>query len=126
MNLTELRKKLQLKPSFAGRIVGAPVYLKRELIEWPAAMLTRRTLNLDYAIVFVRHKADLRKQLPRAVKWVGKAGALWFAYPNKSSGFATDLDRNRGWESLNKLGCKCVRSISIDEDWTALRFRVKG
>ncbi len=125
MNLPQLRKKLQLRPSFTGRFTNAPGYIKRELVEWPASMLTRRTLNIDYVVLFVYDRADLRKFLPLALKWLKPEGIFWIAYPKKSSGFKTDIDRDHGWEPVLKAGFKGVRAISIDEDWTALRFRRK-
>ena len=125
MNLPELRIKLQLKPSHTGRFANVPTEIKRELVEWPATMLTRRTLGIDYVVLFVNSRAELRKHLSKALKWLREDGILWIAYPKKSSGIKTDIDRDHGWEPVFKAGLKGVRAISIDEDWTALRFRHK-
>jgi hypothetical protein len=34
-----------------------------------------------------------------------------------------DINRDSGWESIQKLGFETVRAVSIDDDWSALRFR---
>lgn len=126
MNLPQLRKKLQLKPSLSGRFTNVPGYIKRELVEWPASMLTRRNLNIDYVVLFVNSRADLKKYLPLAQKWLKPEGIFWIAYPKKASGVNSDIDRDHGWEPVIKAGFRSVRSVSIDEDWTALRFRSKA
>lgn len=125
MNLNQLRKKLQIKPSHSGRFANVPIQIKRELADWPDSMLTRRSLNIDYVVLFVNNIADLRKLLPKALKWLKEDGIFWIAYPKKSSGIATDIDRDHGWGPIHKAGFKGVRAISIDDVWTALRFREK-
>ena len=51
-------------------------------------------------------------------------GILWFCYPKKTSKkYRTDLDRDHGWKSLNDSGLFGVRMVSIDDDWSAFRFR---
>jgi hypothetical protein len=36
---------------------------------------------------------------------------------------ASDLDRDHGWMVLIEKGFDKVRQVSIDNDWSALRFR---
>jgi hypothetical protein len=49
---------------------------------------------------------------------------VWFAYPKGTSKrYKSELSRDSGWEVLGKLGFECVRSVAIDEDWSAARFR---
>ena len=49
---------------------------------------------------------------------------VWFAYPKGSSKrYKCDFNRDTGWDALKALGWETVRAVSIDEDWTGLRFR---
>jgi hypothetical protein len=48
---------------------------------------------------------------------------LWLAYPKKSSGVKTDLSRDAGWPPLEAADFLPVTQISLDETWSALRFR---
>jgi hypothetical protein len=51
-------------------------------------------------------------------------GILWFCYPKKTSKkFSSDLERDRGWKALNDAGFFGIRMVSIDDDWSAMRFR---
>jgi len=53
-------------------------------------------------------------------------GILWFCYPKKTSKkYKTDIDRDHGWKALNDSGLYGIRLVSIDEDWSAFRFRNK-
>ena len=51
-------------------------------------------------------------------------GLLWFGYPKKTSKkYTSDIDRDHGWKTLECVGFNGIRLVSIDEDWSALRFR---
>jgi hypothetical protein len=61
-------------------------------------------------------------------KSVGKLAegdaVVWFAYPKQSSKrYASEINRDDGWKALGKAGFEPVRSVAIDEDWSAVRFR---
>jgi hypothetical protein len=48
---------------------------------------------------------------------------VWFAYPKETSKrYKRELSRDTGWEVLGKLGFAGVRSVAIDEDWSAPAF----
>ena len=50
---------------------------------------------------------------------------IWFAYPKKTSKkYSVEINRDNGWESIQKLGFETVRAVAIDDDWSALRFRL--
>jgi hypothetical protein len=49
---------------------------------------------------------------------------VWFAYPKRTSKkHKSEVNRDTGWQSLGNLGFEGVRSVAIDEDWSAARFR---
>ncbi len=49
---------------------------------------------------------------------------VWFAYPKKSSKkYTSDITRDTGFSDLGSVGFEPVSIVSIDEDWSALRFR---
>jgi hypothetical protein len=48
---------------------------------------------------------------------------VWFAYPKGTSKrYKSQTDRDNGWNVLGQ-GFEPVRMVSIDEDWSAKRFR---
>jgi hypothetical protein len=49
---------------------------------------------------------------------------VWFAYPKQSSKrYRCEFNRDTGWKALGDVGFEPVRQVSIDDDWSALRFR---
>jgi len=53
------------------------------------------------------------------------SGLIWVAYPKKSSKkYKSDLSRDDFWDALKDLGLEPVRQIALDEDWSALRFKL--
>ena len=48
---------------------------------------------------------------------------LWFAYPKGTSKIKTDINRDILRATGEEFGITTVTAISIDETWSALRFR---
>jgi hypothetical protein len=78
----------------------------------------------SFIILFVKSISEVELITPIALHNLMADGILWFCYPKKSSKkYNTDLDRDHGWKALNDSGLQGVRLVSIDEDWSAMRFR---
>jgi hypothetical protein len=78
----------------------------------------------NFMIIFVKSVKTVENISPSALHNLTADGVLWFCYPKKSSGkLSSDLERDRGWKSLNDMGFHGIRMVSVDEDWSALRFR---
>jgi hypothetical protein len=78
----------------------------------------------SFIILFVKCIAEVEKLTPMALHNLMADGILWFCYPKKNSKkYSTDLDRDHGWKTLNDSGLQGVRMVSIDDDWSAFRFR---
>ena len=78
----------------------------------------------EFIIIFVQHVPEVELVAPEALHNLTSDGILWFAYPKKTSKkISSDIDRDHGWEVLIDRGFDKVRLISIDDDWSALRFR---
>ena len=78
----------------------------------------------NFMIIFLRKLKEVQEISPVALHNLTADGILWFCYPKKSSKRLTsDLERDKGWKSLNDMGFHGIRMVSIDEDWSALRFR---
>jgi len=78
----------------------------------------------SFIILFVKSVSEVDHLTPMALHNLMADGILWFCYPKKTSKkYFTDLDRDHGWKSLNDSGLFGVRMVSIDDDWSAFRFR---
>ncbi len=78
----------------------------------------------DFIIAFVRGSEDVRKVGPACIHNLSEDGKLWMVYPKGTSKrFATDINRDHGWDAVEETGFKRVSQVAIDDIWSALRFR---
>ena len=82
--------------------------------------------NFDVVLQFVRNKADVEEDTPKAIKQVKPGGLFWLSYPKQSSKVPTDINRDILWKIFPNSEWRPVTQISIDEIWSALRFRPKA
>jgi hypothetical protein len=80
----------------------------------------------DYVQVFATSVAGVEKLAPVALRAVKPNGWLWLSYPKGTSKIKTDLNRDRGWSVVHAAGWEGVALVSVDETWSAMRFRPLG
>jgi hypothetical protein len=80
----------------------------------------------DFMILFVKKVPEVEQFAPLALHNLAADGILWFCYPKKTSkNYFSEIDRDHGWKVLNDLDFYGIRMVSIDDDWSAMRFRNK-
>jgi len=72
------------------------------------------------ALVFAEDAASLRDLLADHHRQLARAEVLWVAYPK---GNRTDVNRDTLWPILGEYGLRPITQVSLDEVWSALRFR---
>lgn len=86
--------------------------------DWEAVAST------DFIIAFCTQQTQVDSVALKAAEKLEGDGLLWIAYPKGSSKrYKCDFNRDNGWTVVGQQGFEPVRSIAIDEDWTAIRFR---
>lgn len=124
-----LAERLQIKPEMDVLIARAPFDLLPLLGPLPAGARARSLKTFsprsraDCVLLFVENRAAIEAHAPRAIAAVRPGGMLWIAYPKQTGAIATDINRDRGWDSVSAAGWAGVRQVVIDETWLALRFR---
>jgi hypothetical protein len=78
--------------------------------------------DLDFAMLFVRGKSDLKKGFPRLRDRLVSNGALWVAWPKKASGVETDLSEGTVRSIGLEAGLVDVKVCAVDETWSGLKF----
>jgi Protein of unknown function (DUF3052) len=136
---TPLPKKLGIKPGFRLQLVSAPTEVKTQLSEALASCAMVRDgkhksnadgedrNTLDFAMLFTKSQAELKREFRRVAKLLQPAGMLWVSWPKKSSGVASDLDDNVVREIGLAAGLVDVKVCAVTEIWSGLKFvrRVK-
>jgi hypothetical protein len=77
----------------------------------------------DLVLLFVRNSEELGQHVQAIASKLSPQLALWVAYPKQGSEIETDLTRDRGWDPMNQLGWGVVSLVSVDDTWTAMRFK---
>jgi hypothetical protein len=120
-------EKLNLKSQKQIVVLNAPESFEPELASLGNVTILRGLQDLDeieFSLAFVTKQREvdaLAKTIARKAK--GDA-VVWFAYPKGTSKkYKSEINRDTGWSILGKQGFECVRSVAIDEDWSAIRFR---
>ena len=74
-------------------------------------------------MVFICNKKELLNFLHTQLKNVAPDSVLWFAYPKGTSKIKTDINRDTIRVTGEEFKITTVTAISIDDTWSALRFR---
>jgi methionine salvage enolase-phosphatase E1 len=112
-------QKLQVKQ---GTTVWASGASGSELIG-PLPDDARQVDRIDQAataVVFASSSGELRELLDAHKDQLSAPSVLWIAYPK---GNRADINRESLWPILGEYGMRPISQISIDEVWSALRFR---
>jgi hypothetical protein len=115
----DLAAKLQIKPGAQVAVLAAPADGPDLADLGPLATDPARA---SAVIAFARRRADLTRVAGPAVEAARDDRLAWIAYP-KAGQLGTDINRDSLAAAVAELGIRPVRQVSLDEVWSALRFR---
>jgi hypothetical protein len=120
-----LTRKLRIQPTQCVLILNAPTGYIELLGDLPEGVQVSEEPEGRYEFVhlFVASSEELNRLRRTAMDAVEYDGLLWISYPKRSSKVATDLTRDVLWELMADTGLRPVTQVSVDEVWSALRFR---
>jgi hypothetical protein len=126
--MTDLFKKLNYKNQPVILALNPPKSFDNELNTMSDLAKIFKSENeiaeIEFALVFVTKQHEIDEIITRIYPMLIGDTILWFCYPKGTSkNYKCDFNRDTGWQGLRKLNLDTVRQVSIDEDWSALRFR---
>ncbi len=125
--MTPLFKKLNFKSQDVIYCFNAPDSFEIELEQMKPFCKISKTIGsnaIPFVLIFVKTFAEIEASISRINPLLLPDAPLWFVYPKGSSKkYTCEFNRDNGWASVIKLGFETVRMVSVDEDWSALRFR---
>ena len=120
-----LARKLLIKPAMSVLVLDSQPGYEDALQPLPeGARISQNAAGQhDVVQLFPRTKSDVDRLAPVALQALKPGGVLWASFPKGSSKIQTDLTRDRGWDAFRDRGWRIVTVVSLDDTWSAGRFR---
>ena len=116
----DVAAKMQIKPGASVLVGNAPEGFALDLPE--TARSVDGTEQADVVLVFVRDSSEVELHSAPFVEAARRDAIAYIAYP-KAGRLGTDLNRDVLWDILRRKGLRGVRQVSLDDVWSAMRFR---
>ncbi len=128
MAVSELARKLGIRPGSRVLILHPPHGYKSMLEPLPknAQVMLGGAGPFDVVQCFVASRAEVEGRAPAALSAAAPDAFVWMCYPKKSSKVKCDISRDVGWDCVRAAGWEGLSMISIDETWSARRYRRKA
>lgn len=110
------RAAVDAAPASFGALLATPA---------PLADLRKSKGTFDVIVVFVRAFAELVQRLPKAEARMDVNGAIWIAWPKRSSGVTSDITEDRVRDVALPRGLVDNKVCAIDETWSGLRLVIR-
>ncbi len=119
--MKETIKKLKFKDT--GVVLNAPEVLEKEFIKQGFKTSLDKNKKSANTLVFINSNKEYLDFLNKQLKNIEHDSVLWFAYPKGTSKIKTDINRDTIRVTGEEFNITTVTAISIDDTWSALRFR---
>lgn len=127
-NEKPLVQKLGIEEGMAVGIFNAPNYFDFDLGDLPEGVEVYRDADdtpADLYLIFADRSDEAQRGFERAVTHLPADGAIWFAWPKKSSDRDSDITEDTLRDLFLPTGMVDNKVCSIDETWSGLRFVVR-
>jgi hypothetical protein len=123
-----IAKKLGMKPGLRALIVAAPPDYLKLLAPLPegAIVSSKAGGTYEFVQIFATQLSEISKAASTLSKHAAPHALVWISYPKKTSKTNGDLSRDVIREAMDGTGWQAVSIVSINEVWSALRFRPAG
>ncbi len=122
-----LTQKLFIKEGMTALLVNAPAGYAAKVGKLPknASIVKQASSPVDFIQLFAANRKEFEAQVPKVKKLLKPNGMLWICYLKGTSKTKTDINRDTLHAAAQKFGLLGVSLISIDDDWSAMRFKAK-
>lgn len=119
--MKEIIRKCRFKDS--GIIIDAPFEIEEEFKNAGFKSTFTKNEKSKNSLIFIINRDAYLNFLNFHLKDIEPDSVLWFAYPKGTSKVKTDINRDSIREIGEEYGITTVTAISINDTWSALRFR---
>jgi len=124
---TPLPKKLGIKPGHRVSFFNEPAEFRDALGELPEGVEVRARARgpLDVIVAFCTRRSELEGRIERLLANIERDGAIWVAWPKRSSGVETDITEDVVRDVALPLGLVDNKVCAIDATWSGLRLVIR-
>lgn len=79
--------------------------------------------DAQLVFLFARTRDELEARMPPTAAALGPAAALWVFFRKGSRDAGLDMNRDTVWAVAEKVGLRPLGLLSVDDTWSAFRFR---
>jgi hypothetical protein len=119
--MQDIIKKFKFKDK--GVVLNSPTLLEEEFVKHGFKTMFDKKEKGTNTLVFINDNKEYLDFLKNKLKNIEADSVLWFAYPKGTSKIKTDINRDTIRITGEEFGITTVTAISIDDTWSALRFR---
>lgn len=119
--MKDVIKKFKFKADAV--VINAPAAMEQEFVKLGFATSLDNNVKSGNTLLFVNNKSECLGFLSNHLDNVLPDSVFWIAYPKGSSKIKTDINRDILRVTAEEFGITTVTAISIDDTWSALRFR---
>lgn len=126
--MTPIFKKLNFREYASIVCLHAPNGFMAELEAMRVVTPVHNSVESQDTLPFVMAFVQTEEEVAQTMQVIGSKlqphSVVWFCYPKKSSKkYTATINRDQGWSAVAAYELEPVRQVSIDEDWSALRFK---
>ncbi|MGC8864710.1 MAG: YdeI/OmpD-associated family protein [Bacteroidales bacterium] len=118
--MKSLAEKLFLKPGFNVLMKGAGM---DDFPDLQLFSISNSEGPADFILIWAENSQQIESLFEEVKLPLKPETVFWIAYPKKGSGKNSDLHRDQGWHTLKSAGWRPVSQVSMNDVWTALRFK---
>jgi hypothetical protein len=106
-----------------GMVINSPEHFVKEFVKLNFKTSFDNKAKSSNTLVFINNNEEYLYFLKNNLKKIEEDSMLWLAYPKSSSKIKTNINRDTIRITGEEYGITTVSIISIDDTWSALRFR---
>lgn len=124
-----LHSRLKIKVGQRLLVLNASADYLKQLQPLPENCILENEISdglYDLVHLFAKTTAELNDLVKAVLNQLSNDTVFWISFPKKSSGFQSDLTMYTGWEVLDQSNYNGISMVSLDDNWSACRFKPRG
>ncbi len=118
----ELLKKLRINTALPLWAINLPVDCSHLFDELEVKQKLSGKKTVGQLILFAEDSGVLARWIPLLANYIAHDTVFWIAYPKKTGDITSDLIQMKPWDIVFQSGYRGQTSVSINDDWTGMRF----